>query len=267
MRTFTEPGAEVIIPQPSFSMYTQWAAVNRLKVVSPAYANYYCGYPAQTVLAAINPNTRIIFVCNPNNPTGTPTDLTIIELLAVSAPQAIIFVDEAYGEYANVSAVKLLAKHPNIIVTRTFSKAFGLAGYRVGYILASAPHINELRKVRGPFDVNAEAVAAVLPALADSSAMRDYCREVMTLAKPLVEASLTQLGIKYLPSAANFLLFPHADAATIAEQLVQAGWRVKTLQLAGLGSCIRVTIGPTATMRRWLAALEKILAGRVTDNA
>ncbi|MEI6287244.1 MAG: histidinol-phosphate transaminase [Bacillota bacterium] len=266
LRTFAESGAEIIIPQPSFAMYPQWAAVNRLKVITPVYNYGYSSYPLQQVLDGITPATRVVIVCNPNNPTGAQTGLATIERLAATAPDTIIFVDEAYGEYSNVSAINLLAKYPNIIITRTFSKAFGLAGHRIGYILASPSHIAELRKVRGPFDVNTGAVAAVLQSLADTSSMHSYCQEVMTVAKPLVEGELARLGITYLPSAANFLLIQHPFAETIADQLMQSGWRVKTLQLDGLGSCLRVTIGPLEKMQQWLAALSKIISGQVQND-
>ena len=263
MRSFAEPGAEIIVPSPSFAMYRQWAAVNRLKVLAPTYTDGYRSYPLQQVVAGINAATRVVFVCNPNNPTGALTDLATIATLAAAAPKAIIFVDEAYGEYSRVSAVQLLAKYPNIIIARTFSKAFGLAGHRIGYILASPSHIGELRKVRGPFDVNAEAATAVELALADTRAMQYYCQEVMTLAKPLVETELDRLAIPYLPSAANFLLLQHPAAETIAGELMKSGWRVKPLQLDGLGSCLRVTIGPLEKMQQWLLALSKIISGQV----
>ena len=267
MRTFAEPGSTAIIPQPSFAMYPQWAAVNRLKTLTPAYNTDYRDYPVSEVLASVDETTRIIFVCNPNNPTGAQTDLATIALLAATARQSIIFVDEAYGEYSNVSALELLAEYPNIIISRTFSKAFGLAGHRIGYLLASRQHVAELRKVRGPFDVNSTAASAVQLALADTRAMQSYCSEIVTLAKPLVENELDRLEIKYVPSAANFILIQHADAENIAGALMQSGWRVKPLQLAGLGNCMRVTIGPVETMQQWLTAFKKILFRQVNVDA
>ena len=259
MRTFADSDSQVIIPQPAFSMYEQWAAVNKLQVVKLAYSSSHCFYPADEVIGAITERTSMVFICNPNNPTGVLTDLTIIERIARAAPHVLIYVDEAYVEYSCLSALPLLSKYPNIAITRTFSKAFGLAGYRIGYIMASHEHINELRKVRAPFDVNSVAARAAINALADTGSMRDYCADVMLIAKPLLEQQLRELVIEFFPSKANFLLIKCDRAQELAELLLRAGWRIKAMHLPDIGHCARITIGPANKMRHFATALKKAM--------
>lgn len=254
LRTFWEPRGQVIIPQPSFSVYERLALINRCRIVSLPLRPPRFAFPLSAVLKNIRPDTRVIIVGYPNNPTGTIPSQKAVARLCRAAPHSIVLVDEAYYEFSGRTCVELISRFPNIIITRTFSKAFGLAALRVGYLLASSVHIAELAKVRGPFDVNLVGYLLACAALDDLGSAQSYSREVMRRAKPLVEKFLRRHRIRFAPSAANFILFQPRDAAGLRQRLADIA-RLRP----GPPGWLRLTVGTTEQMRRFIDACAKLL--------
>lgn len=215
-------------------------------------------------IAAITPETRIIFVVNPNNPTGTYTTKNDFNKLLNAVSQDILIVsDEAYSEYINQDdypdTLKLLPKHPNLIISRTFSKIFGLAGLRIGYAISSPEIADILNRARLPFNSNLVGTAAACAALQD----KDYIAKSISLnsqGRKQLEAGLKQLNITYIPSLANFITINiQQDAKIIYEKLLQKGVIVRPLNAYGLPTHLRVTIGTHEQNERFLKTLREII--------
>jgi histidinol-phosphate aminotransferase len=255
-RTFTDRNDTIIIPEPTFAMYAQYAKINGNRIVSPLYNKNDLAYPLQDVLDGIDDSVKLIVICNPNNPTGTLLPPADIGKIARQAPNAIVYVDEAYFEFSGATAVGLVDKYPNIIVSRTFSKAFGLAGLRIGYVIAQQQYITELLKVRGPYDVNQLAYRAAAAALADTKDVKTYCREVMEKAKPLVEKFFKQNNIACYPSAGNFILFKPANPVAVAETLRRNGIAVRPQDKPNIKGTLRLTIGTVPQMETFIKTYQ-----------
>lgn len=256
-RTYTKPGDKVIIPGPSFAMFAQCAGVQGNEILSPEYDVNDMNYPLEKVLSLVDENVRLIVVCNPNNPSGTLLSLEGIECLLNAAPNALILVDEAYFEFSGLSAVPLIEKYSNLAITRTFSKAFGLCSLRIGYVLSQAQNIQELMKVRGPYDLNMAAYAGVCASLENVDDMRAYVEEVMTRAKPLVEVFFKEEGVPYYPSQANYILFRPWDKQAVFEALKANGFMTRPQSGVNATDCIRVSIGTREQMERFIAVYKK----------
>lgn len=255
-RTFTDAGDRVIIPTPSFAMFYQSALVVGNTIVTPAYDKKNMAFPTDEVLGAINEKIKLIVLCSPNNPTGTSIPMSDIEKIAKAAQGAIVMVDEAYFEFSHVTAVGLIKNNPNIIVTRTFSKAYGLAALRIGYIIAAREYIAELAKVRGPYDVNMPAYVAAEAALDDLRTMQKYVDEVMKVAKPQVEKFFTDNNIQYYKSSANLILFKPESPDFVEKVLRENGILVRPQNKPGIEGTIRVTVG-TATQAEYFIKVYK----------
>lgn len=255
-RTFADRDDTVVIPEPTFAMYRQFAQVNGNQIVSPLYKSGTLAYPVEAILEVIDDGVKLIVVCSPNNPTGTLASRPDIERIAKKATNAIVYIDEAYFEFSGETAVNLIDTYPDIIVSRTFSKAFGLAGLRIGYIIAQANYIKELLKVRGPYDVNQLAARAASLALDEQPGTKQYVSEVMRKAKPAVEAFFKQKNIPFYPSSGNFILFKPADAKQTAEILRQNGILVRPQSKPGVENTLRLTIGSVNQMERFMEIYE-----------
>jgi histidinol-phosphate aminotransferase len=255
-RTFVDPGDNVIIPSPTFGMIEQAAELAGASIVTPLYLKPDLTFPFDEVLAA---PAKLIVICNPNSPTGTLIKADDIAKIAASVPKAVIMVDEAYFGFSGITAIPLIKKYPNIVVTRTFSKAFGLAGLRLGYIVASVEHITEMRKVCGPYAVSSVAQAAGLAVLKDRRAMVAYVREVMDRAKPFVEQFFTANRIRFYDSSANFILFQPNNWKAVLDSLAEDGILVRAQDRPGTPGCLRLTIGTRKEMERFIEAYQKIL--------
>lgn len=240
-RAFADVGDKVAVPEPSFAMFTQCARVQGNRIVPFSYQRY----------------VKLRVICNPNNPTGSLTSLSAIESMAAAQPKTILLIDEAYAEFSGVSAIPLIEQYPNIIVTRTFSKAFGLAAVRIGYIVAAAQYIAELQKIRGPYDMNSAGVQAVRRALLQVDDMNAYVNEVMCVAKPLTELFFRRNGIPYLESQANFILFTPPNAKAVTATLEQHGYRLRPQHKPGIAGSIRVSIGTVLQMRGFINAYQQ----------
>lgn len=259
IRSACQAGDEIIIPGPSFAMYSQCAKFEGLSIIEPQYTREG-GYPVDEVLAAVTGKTRVIVVSNPNNPCGTIVSPDDIIRIAQAAPQAAILVDECYFEYSKVTVADRLHESPNILITRTFSKTWGLPSIRLGYVLSVEDNINALLNVRGPYDINQFAVAAVSAGLQSPEVTLAYVDEVMEVSKPLLEAFLEEVGIEFWPSAANYLwTFPEnpqlLEAALRAEKILV---RPKANAQGQLG--LRITIGTEEQTRRLVEVLRRAMA-------
>ena len=215
--------------------------------------------------AAIDEHTRLVFIANPNNPTGSYLDAADLRDFVASVPKnVIVVVDEAYLEYApadaRCDASQWLADFPNLVVTRTFSKAYGLAGLRVGYALSHPQIADVLNRIRQPFNVNSPALAAATAAL-DDQAFLHQAHDVNQQGMRLLQGSCQRLGLRYVPSTANFLLVDfQRDAMPIFDSLLHAGIITRPVANYGLPECLRITIGTPEQMQRLDTALEKAVA-------
>ncbi len=225
------------------------------------------GHDPAALLAAIGPRTRLLFLANPNNPTGTwLNDQELDALLRAIPPEVIVVLDEAYHEYATGKGVpdgtQWLGRHPNLVVTRTFSKAYGLAGLRVGYALSDAGIADLLNRVRQPFNVSVMALAAAPAALED----REHLEATIALNREGLErlhAGLVALGLKVLPSAANFVLCDLGrPAMPVNEALLRQGVIVRPVANYGLPNHLRITTGTAAQNERVLTAMAGALANQ-----
>jgi histidinol-phosphate aminotransferase len=236
-RTYTENGDKVFIPSPSFAMFFQCAQIMGNQVVS-----------------SIGRGVKLIVICNPNNPTGSYVSVKDIEKILIKALRisAMVYVDEAYFEFSKITAAGLIDKYPNLIISRTFSKAFGLASLRIGYVLSSAQNIDEMMKIRGPYDISMTAVTAASAALDDVREMEKYVDEVMNRAKPLVEDYFKTNNIRFFPSRANFLLFKMENPLMHSEKLKSLGFLTRPRSGKGIDGTIRVTIGTVSQMKKFI---------------
>lgn len=260
MRSALSAGDKAIIPGPTFAMYDQCAQVEHARIAAPAY-HIDKGYPTGDVLAEISADTRVIVVPLPNNPSGTPVSREDIELIAQSAPDAVILVDECYFEYSGQTVVDLIEEYSNLVVTRTFSKTWGLPSLRFGFVVSQAENINQLLKVRGPYDINQLAIVAVEAALAEPEYTSNYVAEVMNQSKPLLESWLAEHGVVFWPSSANYLWAFPERAEQLAAYLQERGILVRPKK-DGQGKLgLRMTLGNMEQTGRLLREMEAFFAG------
>jgi len=256
LRAFGEPGEAVAFCAPTFSMMDTFARVNGLLPRSVPFLPD----GELDVEGLLATGARITYVASPNNPTGREVSARALEHLLASA-EGLVLVDEAYGEFAEHSCLPWLERFPRLLVTRTLSKAFGLAGLRVGYGLASQRVVAALALVRGPYKLNAVAERAALAALTqDRPWVRARVAEARAARERLAE-ELRRMGLRPLPSGANFLCLPVPHAERWGARLLERGVRVRVLPaLPGLGDALRIGVGPWETMDAVLAALRAVVA-------
>jgi histidinol-phosphate aminotransferase len=251
MRALAEPGDRLAYLAPTFSMIPVFARLNRLVPVAVPPT----GRLDADVDALLATRARIIYLCSPNNPTGAALPRAMIERIVSEAPGFVI-LDEAYAEYAGSDCIDLLRTSPRLLVTRTMSKAFGLAGLRVGYAAGAADVASAVAESRGPYKVNALAERAAAAALTDDLAwVREHVAGVVRLRERFA-GELCRIGLAPLPSAANFVLVPVAGAAAVAARMRAAGVAVRSFEsLPGIGDALRITIGPWPMLERCIGAL------------
>ena len=260
-RVFLAPGREAVYSQHAFAVYPLVVqAAGAAGIETPARE---FGHDLNAMLKAITPRTRMVFIANPNNPTGTL--LSGAELLAFlrALPGHVIAVlDEAYLEYLpdalRVDSIAWLAQFPNLIVTRTFSKAYGLAGLRVGYAFAQRDVADLMNRVRQPFNVNSLALAAAAAALDDHEFVRRSF-ELNQAGMRQITQGLERLGLIHIPSSANFVSFRVADAGGVFQRLLGRGVIVRPIANYGLPDHLRVSIGLDRENARFLETLAQVL--------
>jgi len=256
-RTYTRQRDKVIIPEPTFSMFAQNARVAGTDLISPSYARDM-SYPTSEVLDLIDSDTQLVVIVTPNNPTGTSVSPGDIEKIAKKAAKAIVIVDEAYFEFSGATAIDLIRQYPNLIILRTFSKAFGLAGLRIGYAVSAQELIERMKKVRSPYGVNAVAVAAAKKALEQPEDMQDYVKHVNEVAKPYLESFFDNEGVKYYKSDANLVLFEVSDSRLAFEKLKKAGFLTRLQTRPEIVNAIRVTVTNLYEMEKFTTAYRRL---------
>jgi histidinol-phosphate aminotransferase len=258
--TFLEEGDEALICTPTFFMYDVSIGMmtSQLKRVQ---SDDSLEFPFDRFMAAITPRTRLIIIASPNNPTGATVSREQLLAIAKAAPQAVLLVDEAYFHFHGETTLKDVSTVPNLIVGRTFSKAYGLANLRAGMIAGDARLLGYVRKVTSPYNMNGVALAVLPEALADEAYLAWYVDQVKT-GRERVFAALKQLGVRTWPSAANFVLM---DIGAKHTELVNA-MRAHGVLLRdrssdpGCAGYVRITIGVEEQMTRGIAALRASLA-------
>jgi histidinol-phosphate aminotransferase len=254
---------QTIVVEPAFEVYDMCAAAMGAAVVRIAPQPGF-RFPTDRILASVTPATRVIYLTDPNNPTGLAIPAGAVEEIATAAPQAFVLVDEAYADFSGRTLIgPLLQQRPNIVVGRTFAKGHGIAGLRVGALVAYPSTINRLRPMQLPFSVNACALAALEAALENRAYLDWYVAESRT-SRELVYDFCRRHRLTFWPSEANFVLFRWGpDAAAIAGALQARGILVRDKSAApGCEGCIRLTAGVAEHTQLALSAMEDILASR-----
>jgi histidinol-phosphate aminotransferase len=257
INTYIDDGDEVLLLRPSYAMYRFYAEVAGAKIREIPYRTEKLAFPLEELLDAIRPTTRAILIANPNNPTGTGTSRAGVERILEKASGAAVLIDEAYYEFCGVTALPLLNDCPNLFVSRTFSKVYGMAAMRLGCLFSQSGNVEFLRKAQSPYSVNTVATLAARAAIQDQSYIQKYVMEVLA-ARELLYVGLEKLGIPYYESQANFVLFEAGNRAIeIRDELRRRDVLVRdrSYEIAG---CVRVTTGTRDQIRQFLAELEEI---------
>ena len=261
-RVFLGPGLEAMVSEHCFVVYplvTRSLGADLTVVAAKAF-----GQDLGATAAAISSRTRLVFIANPNNPTGTWIDRdSLTTFLDAVPPEVLVVLDEAYAEYVREpdypNGLDLVDRYDNLIVTRTFSKAYGLAGLRIGYSVSHPDIAGLMNRVRQPFNVNLMSLAAALIALDDEDYLADSVRLNSQGMKQLEDAC-GQMGLEYIPSVGNFLTIDFGrDAMPIYEALLHEGVIVRPIGVYGLPNHLRVTVGLPEENARFIAALRSVL--------
>lgn len=264
-RALLEPGDEVVVSRPTFQVYASTAERQRARVVSVPLDPTSLNWDVDAVLRAVTPNTRLIYLCNPGNPTGVVVPAPAVEALIAGLPERVVLVaDEVYVHYVTSPAFPdsighVLAGRP-VVVVHSFSKALALAGLRLGYAVTRPGLAAAIAGVRRKFHLGRLDVAAGVAALSDE----DFVRKTVELVHqelPYFYDTFRRFGVTYWPSDANFVLFrPPGDAGELVRQLAARGVMVRTTEANGMPGHVRVTVGLPDENRRFARALEELLA-------
>jgi len=259
-RAFVSPDEEVLFSQYAFAVYPLVTQAIGAKAVIASARDY--GHDLYAMSTLINEKTKLIFIANPNNPTGTYLPVAELEAFIAAVPmQTLVVLDEAYVEYGeqDIDSISLLEKYPNLIITRTFSKAYGLAGLRVGYALSHSDVADLLNRIRQPFNVNSLALAAAKVALSDD----DYIAKTKQLNNAGMNqliSGLDALGLTVIPSKGNFITVDvKRNGEEVFADLLRLGVIVRPVSNYGLPKHIRVSVGLEIENQRFLDALGQII--------
>jgi histidinol-phosphate aminotransferase len=263
---FLESGDELLLPVPTYTMYGVYASATDARAV-PILAGDDLSFPFERLLAAITPRTKIIAIANPNSPSGTVATRAQLLEIARRAPHAVLLVDEAYFHFFGETVIDLIGTVPNLIVARTFSKAYGLAGLRLGLLAGPVELMCWIKRVLSPYSVNSLALACLPPALEDEAYLNWYVGEVKA-ARAEFEAALDAAGVRRWPSSANFVLTEigpqHKEFARL---MSAAGVLVRDRSSdPGCEGRVRITIGTREQMRQARVALNETLAALKTKG-
>jgi histidinol-phosphate aminotransferase len=254
------PVPEAVGPEPAFEIFRVDTDAVGGQVVQVMPTPDFT-FALDAVLAAITPQTRVVFLTNPNNPTGVSMPLDAIRRIARQVPrEAVVFVDEAYSEFAGATFIPELPAFPNVIVGRTFSKAFGLAGLRIGCLVGAHHVLDPVRAVIPVYSVSIAAVVAVQAALADPAHLADYLRQVQE-SKALLYAACDHVGLEYWKSDANFVLVCAGDRLdALVKGAADRGIYIRDRSSEpGCAGCCRIATGIVEHTRRFIAAMEEVL--------
>jgi len=259
-RVHLDTGDKVIIPFPAFAMHYQSAGIQGAEILEPPYNKDTGRFPLKETLDLVSKDggIKLVILCNPNNPLGSSIPIEDVEKILEKTKEKGIAVlhDEAYFEFSRITAKDLIEKYDNLYIMRTFAKAFGLVATRAGYVISQEENIQQLLKIRGPYDVNMFAKTAIVAALEDIKYMEDYVKEVMEKSKPKLEKFLREKRILFYKSAANFLLIIVANPQKLIEGLKSQGILVRPKQAPDGREAVRVSIGTLKDTERFIKALD-----------
>jgi histidinol-phosphate aminotransferase len=257
--TFLEVGDELLLPVPTYAMYEIYASSTDARVV-PVLAADNLKFPFERLLAAITPQTKIISIANPNSPSGSAATRAQLLEIATRAPHAVLLVDEAYFHFHGETLIDLIGTVPNLMVARTFSKAYGLAGLRLGLLAGPEETMRWVRRVLSPYSVNALALACLPPALEDTAYLDWYVSEILA-ARTEFEGALDKVGVRRWPSCANFILVEiGAHHAEFVRLMSASGVLVRDRSNdPGCDGRVRITIGTREQMRQAVVALNEAI--------
>jgi len=253
--------AETIIPRPAFDPYpNSTAAVGATAVWVPPGPDF--AFPTQAVIDAVTPRTRMIFLNTPNNPTGQLIAVTDLARICEAAPRAVVLIDEAYIEFGGTTFLPHLSRYPNVLLGRTFSKAYGLAGMRVGVVIGQPWALDPVRSVTLPFNINGAALTAMRAALEDTDFLPRYAAEVRESRERLYTAC-RRLGLQYWPSAANYVMVRVGETAPFVEALAARKIHVRDRSKdPTTPGCVRITAGIVAHTDAVIEALDEVVTMR-----
>ena len=251
---FVNSGESVLFCEPTFPMYRYFAEIAGAKIEALRYGPEM-EFPLEEVVVTLSARPRVLFIANPNNPTGTLVSREDIETILQSASQTAVVIDEAYAEFSGMSLVPYIKKYPQLFVTRTFSKTAGLAGLRLGGVIARSESLAILRRAMPPYPVNSAALSGAVAAVKDSHTMRRYVKEVIRLRAWFAE-ELQKLGVKTYPSGGNFLLADFgSQGPALVQQLERQGILLRERGKDVGPGFVRISIG---TAREMNLLLKKI---------
>jgi len=257
--TYLDPGDEALIVVPTFAMYAIFARAEGARVVEVRAGDNFT-FPTQGLLTKLNPSTRLIAVANPNNPTGAAVAGAVLLQIAQAAPHAAVLVDEAYFEFHGKTLIDQTRKVDNLFVARTFSKAYGLAGLRMGVLAGETRQMAMVRRIASPYNVNAAALAVLPEALQDQEYVGRYVAQVLGNRERL-QQELANLGLHYWPSHANFVLVNIGSAhAKFVQALRSRGILVRDRHADPLcEGCVRLTVGSDEHTQTLIVALREVV--------
>jgi histidinol-phosphate aminotransferase len=265
VRSLVNDGDEVVVSEHAFSIYGLVTRMQGGVVIEVPALDY--GHDLMAMAAAITDKTRVVFVTNPNNPTGTWNTRAELQAFMAAVPERVVVVlDEAYCEYVDEAeypdGIEFLEQFPNLVVARTFSKVYGLASLRVGYSVSSPQLADLMNRVRPPFNVNSFALVAAVAALRDKAYLA-ASQEANRAGMQLLTSAFAEMGLEYIPSVGNFVAFRMPDGITGVEAyqaLLRDGVIVRPIANYGMPQYLRVSIGTEAENQTFLKALARILA-------
>ena len=257
VNTFLEPGSRLAILEPSYAMYRFYAEVAGVEVVPVAYRlDDDLAFPLDAVIDALGTGVNAVFIANPNNPTGGSISVDTVRRIVECSPDTLVLIDEAYVEFSGISVIDLVDEYPNLVVSRTFSKAYGLAGLRCGCLVSNPGNVEWARRAQSPYSVNALAAVAAAAALANQGYVRTFVNDVLA-ARRFTETRLRALGYRVFASDANFLLFVAGERkARLLDALGRESVLVRD-RSHEIDGCLRVTIGTQPQMERFITIVEE----------
>jgi len=273
-RAHLDEGDKIIIPFPAFAMHYQSAGIQGAEILEPKYKEDG-SFPLEETLNLISDEVKLVILCNPNNPLGSAIPIEKVEKVLEKAKEkeTAVLHDEAYFEFtrfgrgnlrqnrtfAGITCKDLIEEYDNLYIMRTFAKAFGLVSARAGYLISQEENIQELLKIRGPYDVNMFAKVAILAALEDTEYMKDYVKEIMEESKPKLEKFLREKGIFFYPSAANFLLLKVPAPKKMIEYFKSQGILLRPKPAPDGKEAVRISIGTLKDTERFINTYSRLL--------
>jgi histidinol-phosphate aminotransferase len=251
---------ELLFADPTFVMYPMLGDALGVRVIR-SQSGEDMQLPVEDLLSRISPRTRVIAIANPNNPTGLTASRADLLKIAAAAPDAAVLIDEAYFEFCGETLIRDLPRHPNLFVARTFSKAYGLAGLRLGVLTGAAEQIAYLRSFSLPFNVNSVVLACLEEALADQAFVNDHVAQVKQ-GRELLGELFNELGLRFWPSQTNFVLVRvGASAKAFLQSMQERGIVVRDSSAnPGCEGCVRITVGTPRQMDKVLQAIREVIA-------